>query len=78
MRKAQLAVAQHVLGHVPSKFPWQRVECYRYGTAALNCFVLRTEGCTVVGVRETASGEIRYSDPFGYTICSATGPVGVT
>jgi hypothetical protein len=77
LRKAQLAVARHVLGHVPSEFPWQRVECHRYGTSAMNCFVLRSEGCTVVGVRETVSGEIRYSEPFGLTICAAR-TVGLT
>jgi hypothetical protein len=54
----------------------QSVECYRYGNLALNCSVALDSDCTVVGVRETRSGEIRFSHPFGYTICTAVGPPG--
>jgi hypothetical protein len=75
LQKAQRAVARYVLGNV-SRSALQRTECHRYGSSALNCFVDLEGGCNVVGVRETRSGEIRFSHPFGYYICSTVGQSG--
>jgi hypothetical protein len=74
--KAQAGLARHSFGHTASSLAGQRIECRRYGTLALNCFVFRPGSCTVVGVRETARGEFRYSGPFGVTICGRSASSG--